>query len=132
MTPYRAQVAGLCPLAPPPPLWWAGSAARALRHRRGGKHGGAVEATLAVCHVSVTSMARWRLLDLTFAEFPTERAVKPLTAVLPAHGWTHGGAAPTTSHNALWLFAYWQGHLNTDTHIRVHLFSPLNDRVKTG
>lgn len=69
-------------------------------------------------------------LNLTFAEFPTERAVKPLTAVLPAHRRAHGGAAPTTSHNALRLIAYWQGHLNTDTHIRCTCSHLLSSAVK--
>lgn len=49
------------------------------------------------------------MLNLTFTEFTTEGAVKPLTTVLPTHRRAHGGSTRTTTHNTLWLFAHWQG-----------------------
>lgn len=80
--------------------------------------------------VSITSMLRCSVLNLTFTEFTTEGAVKLLTTVLPAHRRTHGGSAPTTSHNTLWLFAHWQGLLEA-THTltlnaQVYISSALN------
>lgn len=61
--------------------------------------------------VITTCMLRCSMLNLTFTEFTTEWAVKPLTTVLPPHRRTHGGSTKTTSHNILWLFAHWQGLL---------------------
>ena len=69
--------------------------------------------------------------SLTFTEFTTEGAVKPLSTVLPAHRRAHWGSAPATSRNTLCLFAHGQGLLeatHTHTHLKftcVHLRGPL-------
>lgn len=55
------------------------------------------------------------LLNLTFTEFATEGAVKPLTTILPAHRWTHGSSTPPTAHNTLCLFAQWERLLEQQT-----------------